>query len=65
MHYVIVDGSGRSLDSWDDKGSALEAYAALIREEPKASEELAVLACDERGVAVERIDADMRPAPLF
>lgn len=63
MHYVLVDGLGSSLESWDDKQSALRAYAGLVYDDPKAAGELAVLACDDDGVAIARIDdAEARPA---
>jgi len=58
MYYVLVDNHGSSLDRFDDRDVALHEYGEMLRSDPLARDEVALLACGDDGVAVERIDAD-------
>jgi hypothetical protein len=58
MYYVLLDSHGASLDTFEEREPALRAWNALIQEDATAAEDVALLHCDDDGVAVERISAD-------
>lgn len=64
MRYVLVDSHGTTLGSYTEREAALQAYAELVEEDPSAAEDVALLACDDSGVAQERIDAPAAAAAL-
>lgn len=58
MYYVLVDSHGASLSRFDDEETAVHEYEGLIREDPFAREDVALLACDDDGIARHRISAE-------
>ena len=58
MYYVLLDSHGASLDTFEKREAALRAWNALIQEDAAAAEEVALLLCDDDGVALERISSD-------
>jgi photosystem II stability/assembly factor-like uncharacterized protein len=57
MHWVLVDSHGTSLDSFSDQRAAVHAYATLIHEDAAAGDDVALLQCDDGGIATARIMA--------
>jgi hypothetical protein len=58
MYYVLLDSHGASLDTFEKREPALRAWNALIQENAAAAEEVALLRCEDDGVALERISPD-------
>ena len=58
MYYVILDSHGATLDRFDDRDAALREYGEILREDPLAREDVALVACEDDGTAIERIAAD-------
>lgn len=52
MQYVILDSAGNALASYDDQLDAYASLHAMVAVEPEASEHLAVLGYDDRGMPV-------------
>lgn len=57
MYFVLVDNHGSSLETFADRGAAVSAWTELVAQDPSARSEVAVLECNDEGVALERIDA--------
>jgi len=58
MHYVLLDSHGTSLESFEDREPALRAWHELIQHDASAADDVALLLCDEAGVALERVSVD-------
>jgi hypothetical protein len=58
MYYLLVDSQGASLDTFLARETALRAWHDLIRDDASAAEDVALLVCDDDGVAVERVGVD-------
>ena len=58
MYYVLLDSHGASLDRFDEREPALRAWQELIQQDAAAAEDVALLLCDDDGVAVESVGVD-------
>jgi hypothetical protein len=58
MYYLLVDSHGASLETFAAREPALRAWHDLIREDAAAAEDVALLVCNDDGVAVERVAVD-------
>jgi hypothetical protein len=57
MYYLLIDSHGSALDTFAERGEAVHAWEELVRSDPAAEEDVAVLRCDDDGTPRERIDA--------
>jgi hypothetical protein len=51
-HYVILDSTANLVDSFDDDGEARAALETIVREDPHAADEYALLTYDDAGQPV-------------
>jgi hypothetical protein len=49
MHYSLLDSAGNLIDSFDDEHEAHEALTAILRADPDASGEVAIVTYDDHG----------------
>jgi hypothetical protein len=56
MYYVLVDSHGTSLETHEDRESALRSHAELVEQDSAAKVDVAILLCDDNGVVQERVD---------
>lgn len=58
MEYELIDRSGVSLETFGTSQMAVDAYRAMITEDPAAADDIAILELDDEGHAVSRIDTE-------
>lgn len=58
MYFVLLDSHGASLDTFEEREPALRAWHELIQLDAAAAEDVALLLCDDDGVARERVSVD-------
>jgi len=63
MNFMLMDNSGNGLDAFSDEAQAIEAFVRLLKEDRSAALDVALLAFDDRGVAVGEpmVGADLLP----
>jgi hypothetical protein len=52
MYFTLLDSAGNLIDSFDDEQDAQRALAAILRSDPDASGEVAIVRYDDHGEPV-------------